>query len=70
MDDLARVMLRIWLRDVVAPCALGLAVMAAIVLPGSGDGLGMTRLLIGCSTLILFPAAAAWFSLRRARRDA
>lgn len=67
MDDLSRSMLQIWLRGVVAPCALGVAAMAAIVLPGSGEDLGMTRLLVGCSMLIIVPAGASWVSLRRAK---
>ena len=68
MDDLSRALVRNFNRYTVIPCALGLAAMAAIVLPGSGDDLGMARLLLGCSMLIVFPAASAWVSLRQAKR--
>ncbi|MFF2731759.1 hypothetical protein ACFVS9_28110 [Streptomyces sp. NPDC058008] len=60
MDDLSRALVRNFIRYTAIPCTLGLAAMAAIVLPGPGEDLGMTRLLVGCSMLILFPAGAAW----------
>ncbi|WP_329336116.1 hypothetical protein OG252_13170 [Streptomyces sp. NBC_01352] len=43
-------MTRIWLYTVAFPGLLGLATMAAIVLPG--DDLTLTRLLAGCGAMI------------------
>jgi len=70
MDDLSRLFMRNFIRYTVIPCTLGLAAMAAIVLPGPGDDLGLTRLLVGCSMLILFPAAAALILPRWDRKTA
>lgn len=60
MDALTRAFVRNFLWGVVIPCALGIGVMAAIVLPGSGEELSMARLLTGCSAMILIPAVAAF----------
>jgi hypothetical protein len=68
MDDLSRALARTCVRYTVVPCTLGLVAMVSIVLPGSDEDLSMTRLLIGCSMLIVFPAASAWVSLRQAKR--
>lgn len=45
-------MLRAWLYGTVIPGALGLAAMAAVVLPGDGTDLTYTRLFAGCGALI------------------
>lgn len=43
-------MTRIWLYGMAIPALLGLATLAAIVLPG--DDLTYTRLLVGCGVMI------------------
>lgn len=60
MTDLNHLLMRNFVRYMVIPCSLGLAAMAAIVLPGPGDDLSMTRLLLGCSMLLLVPAGMGW----------
>ncbi|MFW3477361.1 hypothetical protein [Streptomyces microflavus] len=65
MDASTRLMVDSFIRYTAVPCALGLGAMAAIVLPGSGDHLSLTRLLVGCSMLILFPAVTVFALLRR-----
>lgn len=61
-------MLRVWLYGMVIPGALGLAVMAAIVLPGDGSDLTYTRLLAGCGALIAVCIAGGFVGGRIAGR--
>ncbi|WP_406418473.1 hypothetical protein [Streptomyces sp. NBC_01614] len=61
-------MLRVWLYGMVIPGALGLAVMAAIVLPGDGSDLTYTRLLTGCGALIAVCIAGGFVGGRIAGR--
>lgn len=70
MDASSRLLVTSFTRYTVGPCVLGLAAMAAIVLPGEGSDLSMMRLLVGCSMMILFPAVAVFALLRRDRRRA
>lgn len=60
-------MLRLWLYAMVVPGVLGLAAMAAIVLP-HGNDLTLTRLLAGCSAMITVQvvggAVGGWLSAK------
>jgi hypothetical protein len=46
-------MIRFFLCSILIPGVLGLAVLAAIVLPGDGDDLTLTRLLVGCGAMVV-----------------
>lgn len=61
-------MLRIWLYGMVLPGMLGLAAMAAIVLPGDGDDLTYPRLLFGCAAMIAVCVAGGYVGGRAAGR--
>ncbi|KNE83287.1 hypothetical protein AB0B04_18960 [Streptomyces xinghaiensis] len=60
MEGSERLLVRNLIRYTAIPCGLGLVAMAAIVLPGPGDQLSMTRLLVGCSMMIVFPLGMAY----------
>lgn len=51
-------MTRIWIYGMVIPALLGLATLAAIVLPG--DDLTYTRLLVGCGVMIAVMTVAGY----------
>jgi hypothetical protein len=61
-------MLRIRLYGMVIPGILGLASMAAIVLPGDGDDLTYVRLLSGCAAMIAVCVAGGYVGGRVAGR--
>jgi hypothetical protein len=61
-------MMRIWLYGMAIPGILGLAVMAAIVLPGDGGDLTLTRLLIGCGAMIAVQVCGGYVGGRTAVR--
>jgi hypothetical protein len=52
-------MLRAWFYVMVIPGVLGLAAMAAIVLP-YGDDLSLARLLVGCAAMIVVQVAGGF----------
>ncbi|WP_406730875.1 hypothetical protein [Streptomyces sp. NBC_01794] len=61
-------MMRVWLYGMVIPGLLGLAALAAIVLPGDGDDLTYTRLLIGCGSMIAVCIGGGFLGGRAAGR--
>lgn len=59
---------RIWLYAMLIPGALGIATLAAIVLPGDGDDLSLTRLLVGAGAMILVQCGGAFIGGKAAVR--
>ena len=55
--DFMSIYLRSLVRYMVIPCGIGFAAFAAIVLPGDGDNLSVTRLLVGASMMVVVPLA-------------
>ena len=60
-------MTRIWIYGMVIPALLGIATMAAVVLPG--PGLTLTRLLAGGVAMIAVQVTAAYIGSRVAVRQ-
>lgn len=58
--------LRLWLYSTLIPAALGIAALAAVVLPG--DDLTLTRLLAGGGAMILVQCGGAYIGGRAAVR--
>jgi hypothetical protein len=61
-------MRRLWLYATITPGLLGLTALAAIVLPGNGDDLTLTRVLIGCGAMIAVQFVGGYLGARTARR--
>lgn len=61
-------MLRVWLYAMLLPGLLGIAALAAIVLPGDGDDLTLTRLLTGCGVMIAVQVIGGYVGGRAAVR--
>lgn len=61
-------MRRIWLYTMLLPGLLGIAALAAIVLPGPGSDLTLTRLLTGCAAMIAIQAGGGYLGGRAATR--
>lgn len=61
-------MTRIWIYGMIIPALLGIATMAAVVLPRSGDDLTLTRLLVAGGAMIAVQVTAAYIGSRVAVR--
>lgn len=59
---------RVLLYGMLIPGVLGIATLAAVVLPGDGDDLTLTRLLLGCAAMIAVQVSGGFIGGRIAGR--